>query len=315
MPERRIKSVSVDPKQVRLWKAPLRGDGPETIYVDVPVSSLAVDRDGDQFSEQGLQALLAAVKTGRVPLYANHGRGPSGMTEYRFEDIFGVWNDGRIEDGVLRAIAALDPYDYRSQVLEGKIQAGLPLGWSVGFIPTVASPRKEGGYTFDDVDLLEISVVGIPSNPDAVSAAIAAVAKSFLTEPQMSEKDLKEEKKADDEEEEKPSEDEKPEDDEEKEQKPCPDDEEEKGVQVLDETQIRQIVADEVGQQLAKALAPVLERLKILDALPAIQATLSKPLEKRAPGPRGIVVVREPNADQKKAATPEAPGPVFVPAA
>ncbi|MDI6877580.1 MAG: hypothetical protein QMC96_12515 [Methanomicrobiales archaeon] len=313
MPERRIKSVSVDPKQVKIWRAPLRGDGPETIYVDVPVSSLSVDRDGDQFSEAGLQALLAAVKTGRVPLYANHGRGPSGMAEYRFEDIFGVWNDGRIVDGVLRAVAALDPYDYRSQVLEGKIQAGLPLGWSVGFIPTVSSPRKEGGWTFDDADLLEISVVGIPSNPDAVSAAIAAVAKSFLTEPEMPEDDLIHKKKqGDDEEEEKPSDEEKPEgEDEEKEQKPCSgDDDEEKGVQVLDEAQIRQIVADEMH----KALEPVLDRLKALDALPAIQASLaaSKTARKTAE-PRGIVVVREPKTEQK-AAPPAEPGLEFVPA-
>jgi hypothetical protein len=48
----------------------------------------------------------------------------------------------------------------------------MPVGFSVGFIPTETEERGEGGMLVDDLDLMEVSAVGVPSNPDAVPQAM-----------------------------------------------------------------------------------------------------------------------------------------------
>ncbi|WP_461369364.1 hypothetical protein, partial [Candidatus Darwinibacter acetoxidans] len=72
------------------------------------------------------------------------------------------------------------------------------------------------------------------------------------------------------------------------------DEEEEKSYEVLDEAQIRQIVADEIG----KALAPITEALKSLNE---IKTLVTKAAATRSKGPRGIVVAREIKESQKNA--------------
>ena len=72
------------------------------------------------------------------------------------------------------------------------------------------------------------------------------------------------------------------------------DEEEEKSYEVLDEAQIRQIVADEIG----KALDPIAEALKSLNE---IKTLVTKAVATRSKGPRGIVVAREVKEPQKNA--------------
>jgi len=288
MPENlRQKSVAPEPGQIKTWRAPLREGGQDVIWIRVPVSSTGIDRDGDNFSEAGLESMARQYNEKHPPVFPNHGLGPHGYPEYRFEDGIGVWTAGEVEGETLFATAALDPEEWgHGSLIERRLMQGFPVRFSVGFIPLTCSDTSTGRQ-FDDVDLLETSVVGIPSNPAAV-AELRAVVKSMLNaagievpeEKTMTDKELKEKKESDeDEQDEEKSEEEE-------------DDEEENSVTVLDEAAIRQIVADEIG----KAVAPVMERLKAI-------ATKSPVLEKKRLSPRAIVVAKETSPEKEPVTT------------
>ncbi|WP_305066772.1 hypothetical protein, partial [Methanoculleus sp.] len=174
----RLKSLSIDAGQLRTWTAPLRSGGPDVYYIRLPVSSVNVDRDGDRFSEAGLDRLASQLDKGTIPVFPNHGLDSNGWSNYRFEDAYGVWVKGEIEDGILYGTAALDPDDYRTQVIERKIERGFPVSTSIGFFPLASTPDGDGEL-FDDAELVEISFVGIPSNREATTA-VRAVVKSLL---------------------------------------------------------------------------------------------------------------------------------------
>ena len=311
MPTLKTKSLDAAPGQVKVWKARLVESGPEVTLIRVPISSTTEDRDGDEFSLAGLESMLAGLKSGKVPLYLDHGFRESGARLYGALDMLGAWIDGEIEGSTLYGAAFLDPDNWLADELARKIEAGLPVGFSVGFGITKSRNKDNGGLIFDEVSLWEVSAVGIPSNPDAVnSAAVQAVVKSLRIKAGLETADMKrktkegEEPKEEEREEEEEQEEEKQseacEDEEEKapEEEPTEEDEEEeKFYEVLDEAQIRQIVADEIG----KALAPITEALKSLAVLDEIKTAVTKAVATRSKGPRGIVVAREIKEPQKNA--------------
>jgi len=308
MPDIKTKSLDAAPGQVKVWKARLVESGPEVTLIRVPISSTTEDRDGDEFSLAGLESMLAGLKSGKVPLYLDHGFRESGARLYGALDMLGAWIDGEIEGSTLYGTAFLDPDNWLAMELARKIEAGLPVGFSVGFGITKSRNKDNGGLIFDEVSLWEVSAVGIPSNPDAVnSAAVQAVVKSLRVKAGLETDEMKrktkeegEEPKEEEREEEEDQEEEKQSEaceDEEKAQEEEPteeDEEEEKSYEVLDEAQIRQIVADEIG----KALAPITEALKSLNE---IKTLVTKAAATRSKGPRGIVVAREIKEPQKNA--------------
>ena len=309
MPTLKTKSLDAAPGQMKVWKARLVESGPEVTLIRVPISSTTEDRDGDEFSLAGLESMLAGLKSGKVPLYLDHGFRESGARLYGALDMLGAWIDGEIEGSTLYGTAFLDPDNWLAMELARKIEAGLPVGFSVGFGVIKSRSKDNGGLIFDEVSLWEVSAVGIPSNPDAVnSAAVQAVVKSLRVKAGLETDEMKrktkeegEEPKEEEREEEEEQEEEKQseacEDEEEKapEEEPTEEDEEEeKTYEVLDEAQIRQIVADEIG----KALAPITEALKSLNE---IKTLVTKAVATRSKGPRGIVVAREVKEPQKNA--------------
>jgi len=313
MPDIKTKSLDAAPGQMKVWKARLVESGPEVTLIRVPISSTTEDRDGDEFSLAGLESMLAGLKSGKVPLYLDHGFRESGARLYGALDMLGAWIDGEIEGNTLYGTAFLDPDNRLADELARKIEAGLPVGFSVGFGVIKSRSKDNGGLIFDEVSLWEVSAVGIPSNPDAVnSAAVQAVVKSPRSQAGLEPEDMKrktkegEEPKEEEREEEEEQEEEKQseacEDEEEKapEEEPTEEDEEEeKFYEVLDEAQIRQIVADEIG----KALAPITEALKSLAVLDEIKTLVTKAVATRSKGPRGIVVAREVKEPRKNAAS------------
>ena len=310
MPTLKTKSLDAAPGQVKVWKARLVESGPEVTLIRVPISSTTEDRDGDEFSLAGLESMLAGLKSGKVPLYLDHGFRESGARLYGALDMLGAWIDGEIEGNTLYGTAFLDPDNWLAMELARKIEAGLPVGFSVGFGITKSRSKDNGGLIFDEVSLWEVSAVGIPSNPDAVnSAAVQAVVKSLRIKAGLETDEMKRKTKETEEEpkEEEQEEEKQPEscEEEEKAQEEEPteeDEEEEKSYEVLDEAQIRQIVADEVG----KALAPITEALKSLAVLDEIKTAVTKAVATRSKGPRGIVVAREVKEPQKTTEIPAA---------
>jgi hypothetical protein len=153
MPILKTKSLDAAPGQVKVWKARLVESGPEVTLIRVPISSTAEDRDGDEFSPAGLESLLAALKSGKVPLYLDHGFRESGARLYGALDMLGAWIDGEIEGGVLYGTAFLDPDNWLARELARKIEAGLPMGFSVGFGIVKSRSKDNGGLIFDEVSL------------------------------------------------------------------------------------------------------------------------------------------------------------------
>lgn len=333
----KIKSIDTEPGHVKAWQAQLTESGPEVTLIRVPISSTAVDRDGDEFSMAGLESMAAALRSGKVPLYLDHGRLPNGTRLYGALDMVGAWIDGEIDGDKLYGTAFIEPGNWLGDTLVRKISAGLPIGFSAGFWVNEAREKPNGGLIFDDVSLWEVSAVGIPSNPDAVnSAAVAAVVKSLRIkaglEPEGDDTVVNTPKKKKDPEEVDPEED--------KVTKPCPDedeedrkkkqpeeepgedeeekkqsdddeeeeDEEEKYVEILDEKAFRTIVAEEVK----KALKPIADRLTVVDEIKTLIKEEAKPT-KRKTGPRAIVVARGTESVQTKNTEPAGEPDIIIP--
>lgn len=324
MPDIKTKSLDAAPGQMKVWKARLVESGPEVTLIRVPISSTTEDRDGDEFSLAGLESMLAGLKSGKVPLYLDHGFRESGARLYGALDMLGAWIDGEIEGSTLYGTAFLDPDNWLARELARKIEAGLPVGFSVGFGVIKSRSKDNGGLIFDEVSLWEVSAVGIPSNPDAVnSAAVQAVVKSLRVKAGLETDEMKRKTKEEGEEPKEEEREEEEEQEEEKQSKACEDEEEkapeeepteedeeeEKFYEVLDEAQIRQIVADEIG----KALAPITEALKSLAVLDEIKTAVTKAVATRSKGPRGIVVAREVEPEQKRNTEPAGKPDIIIP--
>jgi hypothetical protein len=177
------KSFIVERSDLKVWKGE-NDNGTEVTRIEVPVSSPSEDRDGDEFSEQGLESQKSQFQRGTVGMWLDHGlSAETGFPDYRVLEQIGGWKDATItDDGEIRAEAALRPSSDDAQELEQMLDEGVaPVGFSVGFIVTEGEEKEdsEHGMIFHDVDLLECSAVGIPSNPDAmVSDSAMAAAKA-----------------------------------------------------------------------------------------------------------------------------------------
>ncbi|WP_253903185.1 HK97 family phage prohead protease [Corallococcus exiguus] len=106
--------------------------------------------------------VLAVKATGdevRVPLLWEHNRWspPVGFARcYREGD---VWVMAPVFDEV----------DELSKTIAGKVQAGSLGACSIGFLPLQEPvPNAEGGFDYPLVELLEVSIVNVPANADAV---------------------------------------------------------------------------------------------------------------------------------------------------
>jgi len=184
------KAFSPDASDVKLWRDTIQRDGEEieVAKIRVPVSSTGTDRDGDRFSEEGLEHMVNQYQSGEVPMFPNHGLDPeTGWNEYRFEHKMGGWKDAEIEEEegdrkVVYATGALSPDSEEAEKLEHQIENGVvPVTFSVGFMPINADTRTDEdgepvGREFHEHDLFETSPVGIPANTDATVSAMASAA-------------------------------------------------------------------------------------------------------------------------------------------
>ena len=179
------KRLAVDPTAATVKEDDDSGDK----QIRMPVSSTATDRDGDEFSREGLEDMKRQIDTGKIPMFLDHGRGGDGPY-YGANGIVGRWDSAEIEtesyedksDGeektidVLYATGTPDSGDDDAMKMLGKIERDMPLGSSVGFrIIDYEYDDNEGKYVFNSTDLLEISNVGIPSNPITVNDGSGAV--------------------------------------------------------------------------------------------------------------------------------------------
>jgi len=161
-----------DPDAVSLRDVDAESDG--TMRLRMPVSSTGEARDGDAFSDDRLRGFAEQLREKRIPLFLDHGRGGPGETRYGQLRKVGYWDQPAIEerDGASELMAdavLVDPDILDDEVgevrsalawLRAQAEAGLPIASSVGWSESTGDRELPGG-----ADLLEISIVGIPSDP------------------------------------------------------------------------------------------------------------------------------------------------------
>lgn len=158
------------------FNIPLRKAINKDDYLIGIASTLAVDRDSEKMSEKALRDMQEEIITNGVNLFGNH--------EHNWENTLGLVKDAKIEQNQLKIGVQLDNPETNDKVMKlvSKLKRGIRLGLSVGGV--VTSEKMEYNKelnrkvkVIDGVKLLEISVVGIPSNTDSFISLPAAIAK------------------------------------------------------------------------------------------------------------------------------------------
>lgn len=157
--------------EVEIYEEEYKGE--DRTFIKIPISSDLFDRDEDDFSEQGLETMKQQAGSGIVPFVPDHGDSPRNAGQYSFVDVLGKFVKGSIENQnnkkIVYADLLLDEDDWLAQELKRKLEKDMPIGFSVGFIIKDSEENDQGGQTIHDIDLLEVSAVGIPSNPATVA--------------------------------------------------------------------------------------------------------------------------------------------------
>jgi len=158
-------------------------DEKETGKMSFIASTDRADRYGDIIDQRGWD--LEAYRANPVILLNHdHQSLPIGR------------GDVRLSEAGLVIDVEFDMADPRAAEIAGKAERGFMNAVSVGFAPLKATPRaqlptehyafsKSGGQFFEQAELLEVSIVTIPANADAVAIAAKNIGfdlKSYIKE-------------------------------------------------------------------------------------------------------------------------------------
>lgn len=128
-------------------------------------STDAVDRHGTILSPDGW--MLDSFRANPIMAYQHntHSTEP--------DDILGTW-DVRVENGKLIVTANYDTENEKAMKIKRKVDNGILRAVSVGFIPHEYRWGQKSKGESEDVmylernELLEVSIVAVPSNPEAL---------------------------------------------------------------------------------------------------------------------------------------------------
>ena len=120
------------------------------------------DRVGDEITK----GAFAAAKMPLPMLFGHDGNDP-----------VGAWSEAEeADEGLLLKGALLVNDVLRAREVAALVKAGAVRGISIGFVAKKAMPRKGGGRTIKELELLEASLVAIPMHPGArVTSAKSAI--------------------------------------------------------------------------------------------------------------------------------------------
>lgn len=147
-------------------------------YLVGVASTVSMDRDMERMSENALNDMQREIMTNGVNLFGNH--------EHNWENTLGVVKEARLENNKLNVGIQLDDPATNPKVSQmlTKLKRGIKLGLSVGGFVTKEKVEYNKELNrkvkvIDGVQLYEISVVGVPSNPDTLMSIPSAIAKSY----------------------------------------------------------------------------------------------------------------------------------------
>lgn len=137
------------------------------------------DRHGDIIKQDGW--VLDSFLKNPVLLWGHDYHSPpiGKVIDIRVEDNKLVFKAKFPEEGVYEL----------SDTIYRLFKEGILKAFSVGFIPLEWEEKKDGGYIFKKQELLEISAVTVPANPEALVASIKAM-EDWKNQMAMNEKNL-----------------------------------------------------------------------------------------------------------------------------
>jgi len=118
-------------------------------FIEVTVSGLKEDRDGEMMSQESIDDMIMQFKSGTLPFFPDHGRDEkTGQPHvYSWKQIMGVWTDARQEGDKLLAVVRLNKAHPDAELFWNYIQEKMPIGFSIG-----GNPVEEPKYIELDVD-------------------------------------------------------------------------------------------------------------------------------------------------------------------
>jgi phage head maturation protease len=92
------------------------------------------------------------------------------LAQHNPEQPIGVWPQIEVKNGRLEALGEFAPEGVSELADEycALAKAGVINAVSVGFIPLAREPIREGGWRFMQWELVELSLVSVPANPNAL---------------------------------------------------------------------------------------------------------------------------------------------------
>lgn len=164
-------------------------DSPEDglMTVRMPISSTTEARDGEAFDAERLRGWATQINEGNVPVFLDHGLNRDvAASRYSSTGKVGMLRDASVEqrdDGTSDLVVdnvLMDPETLPSATgglreqlarIKAQVERDIPLTASVGWVDDTGDRDLPGGS-----DLLESSLVGIPSDPAATQGGDAAEA-------------------------------------------------------------------------------------------------------------------------------------------
>jgi len=173
------------PSATRVEEVAAEGGERELFEIRMPITSTGEARDGDAFSRDRLDGFREQIEAGGIGVFLDHGRNEGTGSRYSALGKLGRIANPSIEtrDGT----AELD-VDMRFPLpgavpesaptlrealatIRTQAEAGIPLTSSVGWAEDTGERDVPG-----DADLLEVSIVGIPSDPRTTTASAGVAA-------------------------------------------------------------------------------------------------------------------------------------------
>jgi hypothetical protein len=103
-------------------------------FIEVVVSGLKEDRDGEMMSKEAIDDMITQFKSGSIGFFPDHGfHEQSGQRSvYSWKQMMGAWVDARQEGDNLLAVVRLNKAHPDSEMFWKYINEGMPIGFSIG---------------------------------------------------------------------------------------------------------------------------------------------------------------------------------------
>jgi len=106
-------------------------------FIEVTVSGLKEDRDGEMISQEAIDDMIMQFKSGTIGFFPDHGfHEPTGeKNAYLWKQMMGVWVDAKQENDHLLAVVRLNKSHPDQEQFWNYINEGMPIGFSIGGKP------------------------------------------------------------------------------------------------------------------------------------------------------------------------------------